>query len=46
LKYELDESNIYTLAGETSMGAKYEEFNVDEDALYELILEIFYNEVG
>jgi hypothetical protein len=46
LEYELDESNIYTVEGETSMGAKYEEFNVDEDALYEMILEIFYNEVG
>lgn len=42
LKYEINTSNIYTVPGETVMGEKYEEYHVDDDALYEMILEIFY----
>lgn len=43
--YRFDSNNFYMLKGETVMGEKFEEFYVDEDALYELILEIFYEEV-
>jgi LCP family protein required for cell wall assembly len=46
LEYEMDESGIYTLEGETVKASQFEEFHVDEDALYERILDIFYNEVG
>lgn len=42
--YSLGE--IRTLEGETVMGEEYEEFYPDEEALYRLILEVFYEEVG
>ena len=41
-----DMENIYTSDGEVTMGEKYAEFNVDDDALYQLILDIFYEEVN
>lgn len=37
---------IHTLEGETAMGEQFEEFYPDEEALYRLILEVFYEEVG
>ena len=43
--YEYDESRLYTVPGETVMGDQFEEYCVDEDAFYELILEVFYEEV-
>ena len=43
--YRFDEANMHTLAGSNVKGEHYEEFHVDETALYELILEIFYEEV-
>lgn len=43
--YQFDKSGFYMLKGETVMGDVFEEFYVDEDALYEMILEIFYEEV-
>ena len=36
---------FYMLEGETVMGEVFEEFHVDEDALYEMILDIFYEPV-
>ncbi len=36
---------MYELPGETVMGEEYEEYYVDEEELYALIIEIFYNEV-
>lgn len=44
--YHFDSSNMYSLAGETVMGEKFEEYYVDEEALYELILEVFYEAVN
>jgi len=44
--YHFDEDSLYTLAGETVMGEQFEEFYIDEEALYEMILEVFYEEVG
>ena len=41
-----DMENIYTIDGEVTMGEKYAEFNVDDDTLYQLILDIFYEEVN
>ena len=41
-----DTDNIYTIAGEVTKGAEYAEFNVDDDALYQLILDVFYEEVN
>jgi LCP family protein required for cell wall assembly len=43
--YTFDSSRIYTLEGEVKKGEKFEEFYVDETALYELILNVFYEEV-
>ena len=43
--YSFDRADMHTLAGETVMGDRFEEFYVDEKALYELILGIFYEDV-
>jgi len=43
--YHFDGNNLYSLKGETVMGEQYEEFYIDETALYELILEVFYEKV-
>lgn len=43
--YHFDENSMYSLEGENVRGEQYEEFHVDEAALYELILRIFYEEV-
>ena len=45
LNYSFDDSSFYMLEGEIVMGEQFEEFYVDESALYEMILEIFYEEV-
>lgn len=42
--YHLGE--IRSLEGATVLGKEFEEFHPDEEALYRLILEIFYEEVG
>ena len=41
-----DTENIYTIDGEVTMGEKYAEFHVDDEALYQLILDVFYEEVN
>lgn len=43
--YQFDENGFYMMEGETVMGDRFEEFYADEDALYEMILEVFYEEV-
>ncbi len=43
--YQFDTDHFYMLEGETVKGERFEEFYVDEEALYEMILEIFYEEV-
>lgn len=44
--YSFDASkDMYSIPGETIMGEKYEEYHIDEDAFYEMILDIFYVEV-
>ncbi len=45
LDYQFDSNSFYMIEGETVMGEEFEEFYVDEDALYEMILNIFYEEV-
>lgn len=45
LGYHFDGANIYSLEGETVRGEKFEEFYADETALYELILDVFYEEM-
>lgn len=43
--YSIDSERFYSLQGDTVMGEKLEEFYINEEALYELILEVFYEEV-
>lgn len=43
--YAYSEDDFYTLQGETVMGEQYEEFYPDEDAMFELILDVFYEKV-
>ena len=43
--YTYDPSSMYTVPGETVMGDTYEEYHVDASALYDLIIQIFYQEV-
>lgn len=43
--YRFDESRMYTVPGKTTMGEVYEEYYVDDDALYDLIIQVFYREV-
>lgn len=44
--YEFDGNRMYTVPGEMTTGDPFEEYHVDDDALYELILKVFYKEVG
>ena len=45
LEYGFDASRMYTIPGKTVMGEQFEEYYVDEDALYQMILDIFYEPV-
>ena len=45
LSMSLDESGIMMLKGDSARGSVYDEVYVDDKALYELILNIFYTEV-
>jgi len=44
-EYAFDESHMYNVPGETIMGEIYEEYYIDENAFYEMVLDIFYEEV-
>lgn len=44
--YTYDESSFHMIEGETVMGEKYEEFYPDEEAFYDLIINIFYDDVN
>ena len=37
--------DMYNIPGEVVMGDQFEEFHVDDDGLYQLILEIFYDKI-
>ena len=43
--YEFNRDDFYMLQGETVMGEQYEEFYLDEDAMFGMILDIFYEKV-
>ena len=44
-KYEYDDSRMYTIPGETKMGEVFEEYHVDEEEFFDMIIDIFYQEV-
>ncbi len=43
--YRFDSSNIYSVPGTTVMGPIYEEYQVDEDGLRELIIRLFFKQI-
>lgn len=45
IDYEFATDSIYTLSGTTEMGEKHEEFYPDKDALKDLMINVFYQEV-
>ncbi len=45
LDYRIGPDDFYMLKGETVMGEQFEEYNIDEKALYEMILQIFYEPI-
>jgi hypothetical protein len=46
LEYEYSEDDMYSVPGETTVGEDgYEEYHVDEEAFYDLIIQVFYEEV-
>lgn len=45
LGYEFSIDNLYTMEGETLMGESFEEFYPDEDALHQLVIDVFYEPV-
>lgn len=44
-EYAFEQEDFHLLPGETVMGDKFEEFYPDEDAMFEMILDIFYEKV-
>ena len=40
------DAGILSIKGEASMGETYAEFHVDEQAMYEMVLEVFYRKAG
>lgn len=45
IKYQFDSDNIYSMTGTTETVEGYEEFYPDEQQLYEMIIELFYERV-
>lgn len=45
VQYSFDENSMLTVPGETKSGEQYEEFYVDEEALQQLIIDVFYEKV-
>lgn len=45
LSYDID-TDVIALKGETKMGLKFEEFYADEEALYDLVIDLFYKSVN
>lgn len=43
--YDFEEDRMYTVPGETTMGETYEEYNIDQEAFYDLLIKVFYKEV-
>ena len=43
--YDFQEERMYTVPGETSQEGVYEEYHIDEEAFYDLMIQVFYKEV-
>lgn len=46
LSYNFGDDDFYFMTGTVKMGEKFEEFYPDETALYELVLDVFYEEAA
>lgn len=46
MDYSYDPDSMKTVPGKTVMGEEYEEYQVDSQELYELVIDIFYREVA
>lgn len=47
LNYGYSEDDLYTIPGESQVGSDgHEEYHVDEDAFYDLIIQVFYEEAA
>lgn len=45
LGYSFNEERLYTVPGQTMQGEIYEEYQVDEAAFYDMLIQVFYQEV-
>ena len=45
MDYEFSDDVMYTVPGDTQMGEQFEEYIVDDEAFYDLIIKIFYTKV-
>lgn len=45
LGYDFSMENIISIPGESGMGEKHEEFYIDDDALKQIVIEVFYNKM-
>ena len=43
--YDFSEERMYTVPGETSQEGVYEEYHIDEEAFYDLMIQVFYKKV-
>lgn len=43
--YDFKEERMYTVPGETSQEGVYEEYHIDEEVFYDLMIQVFYKEV-
>lgn len=43
--YEFTQDRMYSVPGKTVMGGEFEEYHIDDDALYQMVIDVFYNEV-
>jgi hypothetical protein len=43
--YSFDESDMYSIPGSTKQDTDWEAYNVDEEEFYDLMLEVFYQEI-
>lgn len=44
--YSFTEEDMLQLPGKTRMGTQFEEYHIDEEAFFELLLDVFYTEVS
>ena len=46
LGYDFSMENIISIPGESKMGEKHEEFYIDDAALKQIVIDVFYDKAG